>query len=88
MLGATVHETTPEETPVYLGKVTDVYWKTWGSKRSSARPHSLRLDHLTQLHRRSVRTVLVWSGGRWRNMLHKRARYTVVPLSSNSSLGT
>ena len=69
-IGREVTELHEDGTRHELGEVQQVHWPTWRRREPSKHPHSLTLTH-------RVHTVLVWSGGRWRNRLHNRARYLV-----------
>ena len=75
--GREVTEVDDDGTRHVLGTVHRVHWRTWGPARD-AHPHSLTLTHRVHLRKHRVHTVLVWSGGRWRNRLHARARYLVA----------
>ena len=74
-IGWAVIELHEDGTRRELGEVQQVHWRTW--RRPSTHPHSLTLTHRVELRKHRVHTVLVWSGGRWRNRLHNRARYLV-----------
>lgn len=76
-VGALVYEESPYG-PLFIGVVD----RTFASVRRGkvGQLHSIRLDDTITCGRFEVQTVLVWSGGRWRNRLRKHARYTVSHL--------
>ena len=76
-IGREVTELHEDGTRHELGEVQQVHWPTWRRREPSKHPHSLTLTHRVHLRTHRVHTVLVWSGGRWRNRLHNRARYVV-----------